>query len=69
MRHIGRVHRISVGWLHERLGNPETKDRCRIFYEDSANMRADIYTKGFTDSEKWAHAQSLIGVVDPKIYL
>ena len=31
-------------------------------------MRADILTKGFLDTEKWAHALMLINHVDPKTF-
>eukprot|EP00974_Lingulodinium_polyedra_P005181 488290-Lingulodinium_polyedra.AAC.1 len=34
-------------------------------YEESEHMCADIYTKLFTDVDKWAHACELIGVFDP----
>jgi hypothetical protein len=64
MRHLGRVHRISIRWLHERLGCQETKDNVELRYEDTARMAADIYTKAFNDKDKWEHAQTLIGVTD-----
>ena len=32
-------------------------------------MAADIYTKAFTDADKWRHAQSLINIMDPKEFL
>ena len=31
-------------------------------------MRADILTKGFLNTEKWAHALMLINHVDPKTF-
>ena len=37
---------------------------CVLIYEKSEFMAADIYTKGFTDPDKWEHARHLINVVD-----
>ena len=62
MRHLGRVHRIAVAWLHERW---EAGD-CTLFYEKSELMAADIYTKSFTNKDKWTAVCWLINVVDPK---
>jgi hypothetical protein len=64
MKHLGRVHRVSIGWLYERLGNEETRDPCD--FEDTGTdfMAADIYTKAFTDPDKWAHALRLINLTE-----
>ena len=56
MRHLGRVHRISIRWLRERLGCPETKDNVELRREDTARIAADIYTKAFNDKDKWDHS-------------
>ena len=48
MRHLGRVHRIAVAWLHERW----LAGDFILFYEKSEFMAADIYTKGFSDKGK-----------------
>ena len=66
MRHLHRVHRIGVGWLHERLGNVDTRDNVLLEYTASKDMCADVYTKHFVDKEKWGHALSLINVLDPR---
>lgn len=62
MRHLGRVHRVSVQWLHERLGKHPDKDSTVLFYDDTHNMSADIYTKAFSTPDKWDHAIHLINV-------
>jgi hypothetical protein len=62
MRHLGRVHRIAVAWLHERWLAGDVV----LFYEQSELMAADIYTKGFSDQGKWKAVCWLINVVDPK---
>ena len=36
-------------------------------YEVSSRMAADIYTKAFSDGDKWQAACWLINIVDPKI--
>jgi len=65
MKHLHRVHGISIGFLHERLTLPETKDPVDLVYEESANMAADVYTKAFTSVEKWGNARRLINVFAP----
>lgn len=62
MRHLGRVHRVSVAWLHQRLGKHPDNDGTVLFYDDTRNMSADIYTKGFPNPEDWRHALHLINV-------
>ena len=62
MRHLGRVHKIAVSWLHECW----EKVDFIIFYEKSDLMAADIYNKGFTDKSKWTALCWLINVVEPK---
>ena len=63
MRHIGRVHRVSVQWLHERIGKHPDNDGTVLFYDDTHNMSADIYTKFFSAPDKWDHALHLINVL------
>ena len=64
MRHMGRTHRVDVLWLHERFKEPW----LHLFYTKSSVMRADIFTKGFDQPDKWAHALDLINHVDPKTF-
>ena len=61
MRHLGRVHKIAVAWLHERW----LAGDFILFYEKSELMAADIYTKAFTDKNKWKAVCWLINVVGP----
>ena len=64
LRHLGRTHRVDVHWLHERF-----LETCyKLIYKETRAMRADILTKGFLDTEKWAHALMLINHVDPKTF-
>ena len=66
MRHIGRVHGVSVAWLHERLGQyAGREDKTVLFYESTENMSADIYTKSFKDKHTWKHALKLISIFSP----
>ena len=62
MRYIGRTHGVSVAWLHETF---KSKD-LDLAYEISSRMCADIYTKAFTDPDKWKLARWLISVCDLK---
>ena len=62
MRHLDRVHRVAVATMHERLGDPETKDNVDVYYTKSDHMAADIYTKAFTDPTKWGEVCKLINI-------
>ena len=65
MRHIGRVHRVSLSWIHERLGRHANRDSTILFYQTSENMSADICTKSFKDKPGWTQACRLINVFAP----
>ena len=61
MRHLGRVHRVAVAWLHEQAPAQHITLQCEV----TERHAADIYTKAFTDPVKWEHAQVLSGVFVP----
>ena len=61
MRHLGRTHGVSVAWLHEQL---YIRKLCPIEYTESLDMAADIYTKAFTEADKWDHALKLINIIN-----
>ena len=65
MRHMGRTHRVSIAWLHERFAENDVA----LFYEETSRQAADIYTKAFDNVDKWKQACWLIGVVDPSALL
>ena len=58
MRHMGRTHGISISWLHEQY----MTGSYRLDYEQSATMRADIFTKSFNLSDLWHHACELVNL-------
>ena len=60
MRHLGRTHRVSVAWLHERFADAGIDLR----YEMTHRQAGDIYTKAFYDALKWIAACLLINIVD-----
>ena len=61
MRHLPRTHRVSVGWLHERY-----RSGSFLFaHESGERMPPDIFTKMFSDKEKWKTARHLINIVLP----
>ena len=61
MRHIGRVHGISISSMHEQF--------CRLDvilgHIDSKNMCADIHTKAYSDQRaaEWASVRAHINVL------
>ena len=65
MRHLGRVHGVSVKWLNNRLGEHAGRDNVYLFYQDTKWMSADIYTKAFIVKENWIYACKLISCLLP----
>ena len=45
MRHLGRVHRVSVQWMHENFGKHPKAESVVLFYDDTLNASADIYQR------------------------
>ena len=60
MRQLQRTHRVSIDWLHEVTSKPD----IHVLYEESERQAADIYTKSFTNPERWRNACELIGIFD-----
>ena len=52
--------------MHEVLGDERTKKSIELRYTESARMATDIYTKGFTNAEKWNEVRRNICVFHPK---
>ena len=59
------LYRVSAQWLHARIGRHPDKDPTLLFYEDTANMPADVYTKGFSTPDSWGRAICRIKVFRP----
>ena len=59
MRHVGRTHRVDLAWLHEVVEGKEVS----MSYIETDKQAADIFTKPFTDSQKWGNACRLINHV------
>ena len=62
MRHLGRTHRVSISWLHERFAERWHDLR----YILSEHQTADIFTKAFSEATKWDSNLKLIRVYDNK---
>ncbi len=54
MKHLGRVHRISISWLSQMFSEtlPRDPDYMFVEYGDSNKMTADVRTKVIDNSEK-----------------
>ena len=63
MRYLHRTHRISIATLHEIITGQVSDAKINCEYTTSAEMAADIFTKGFTDKTKWTHAVKPVGVI------
>ena len=61
LRHINRTQKVSVAWLHD-VFDKILSGQLKLTYCPTAEQKADIFTKAFTDVQKWAHACQLIGV-------
>ena len=59
LRHVRRMHGVSISWLHDAFNAGHFK----VFDCDTNYQAADIFTKHFTDVRKWRHALDLIGVI------
>jgi hypothetical protein len=55
MRYIGRTQGINIQLLHEFLGTVNPDCPCAMVKTESADMVADVHTKGFTKSGEWNH--------------
>ena len=64
MRYLHRTHRISIATLHEIITGQVSDTTINCEYTTSAEMAADIFTKGFTDKNKWNHATRSVGIID-----
>ena len=62
MKHLNRVHRIDVRFLHEQIFQRKSDIPILIMHADSELMCADIYTKIFTEPVGWTHACDLINI-------
>ena len=64
LRHVKRMHGISISWLNEALA----RDIYKLHDCHTKCQCADIFTKHFTSSCSWSHVMRLIGVVeDPEL--
>ena len=63
MRHIGRVHGISVSFMHQEVNRTDTS----IGHLDSKMMAADIHTKAYPDSKvaDWNSVRRNVCVFSP----
>ena len=69
MRHLGRVHGVCIGFMHEQY-KPAPDDHpggavLQMEYVSSSLMLADIYTKEFMDEQKWTSLRKQIGILSP----
>ena len=62
MRHLERTHGISIASMHEHF----QKDHFVLIYEITAEMAADIHTKGFKNPMAWKKACMLINLLEPQ---
>ena len=61
MRALERTHRLSIAYLHARY----TRGDVKLEYTPSALMAGDIYTKAFSDKDKWVHVCEMAGGFHP----
>ena len=56
LRSLGRTHSVSISWINEvfRAGT------FTFSFKKSADMAADIFTKAFSNPQKWSDALYLI---------
>ena len=60
MRHLKRIHNVSLTRLHESYhGDHHVGKMLRA---DPSEMKTDIFTKAFHEIPKWNHAVNLIHI-------
>ena len=65
MRYLHRTHRISIAVLNEIVtGKVDVCNKIDVGYTSSNSMAADIFTKGFSDKNKWSVALKAINILD-----
>ena len=64
LRHMGRVHGVSIGRVHECYYGDEPIASIR--HADTTEMKADIFTKSFNEVGKWLYAVAHLGIGKPK---
>jgi hypothetical protein len=57
LRHLGRTHKVDLAWLFEAFKG----ERYDLRYCTSEEQAADIFTKHFSNPDKFAHACRMIG--------
>ena len=62
MRYLARTHRVSVAWLHEVYASGVFAFK----YKETKLMAADIFTKPFSNPQKWLEVIQLISIHPPK---
>ena len=63
MRHIGRVHGVSIAFMHQEF----MKAYTALGYIKTAKMAADIHTKAYSDkrASEWVNVRTNINVLSP----
>ena len=59
MRHFERTHRVPVAWLHEVY---DRNTFINLMFAESKDMIADLYTKRFTDVQKFQQLRTAVGL-------
>ena len=57
MRHLHRVHRICIAWLHQMQG--KGNGHIELISTASEDMKADMYTTQFSDTGTFDHSLEL----------
>ena len=61
LRHISRVHGVSIAWLHDFF-----KQYCISGkYQYTGGQHADIFTNIFEDRPSWNAIRSIVGINPP----
>lgn len=62
LRHIGRVHGCSMGFLHTCFMKPPLSEQLELNYCNTNEMAADALTKHIVEADKWAAALVMLGM-------
>ena len=62
LRHLGRTHRVDLAWLSDVF---RFNDQVEIRYCVTSEMCEDMFTKSFTNPQRWEHACGLVCMLPP----
>ena len=65
MRHISRTHNVNLDWLFDRIN---LDPKIQIKYANTSQQRADIFTRGLFNRDKWLQLTQLFNFMTQHVH-